>query len=132
MSHVDPDLLYGAFADLNGVLENADNIQTITTNGADPVALKTRVTGLKDALGKKRIARDDAKVEYEEAQHDFAGAAGSSYDDFSNLIDTISGALGKKTPAGKQVLAYRKHVTGSDKHQSPTPAPTPSPTPPSP
>jgi hypothetical protein len=123
MSYIDPDLLHGVLDNVITCIN--DNAPTLTTNGVTPLTFTDNLAAIRDDLKGKKDARDKLKTQLGVAQQDFAKSATDNYTAFSNVIDTIAGALGKKTPAGRQVLGYRQHVTGSDQHASPQPAPTP-------
>jgi len=123
MSYIDPDLLHG-------VLDNVitcvnDNAATLTNKGMTPATITANLTAIKTDLSGKKTDRDKQKTTLVVSQQAFAKSAADNYTAFSDIIDNVAGALGKKTPAGKQVLGYRQHVTGSDQRSSPQPAPAP-------
>jgi hypothetical protein len=108
-------------SDLNKAID--DNAATLTANGTTPATIQTAVTAIQTELGTKKGLRDKAKSDLANSQSAFANAASANYDKFSTIIDNIAGALGKKTPEGKRVLAIRKHLhNASAKATPPTPA----------
>ncbi len=126
MSYIDPDLLSGALNNL--ITFVGDNGTTLSAKGVDSTTISDSLTDIKSDLASTKTIRDNAKTALAVAQQNFAASAASNYTAFSNAIDTVSGAMGKLTPAGKQVLGYRKHVTGADNHHaSPQPASTETP-----
>jgi methionine synthase I (cobalamin-dependent) len=124
MSHVDPDAFHGA---VDGLITHVtNNAAAITAGGADPTLIKTKLGTVRDTLAGDKGIRDQKKVELAVAQQAFVESAGENYAGFSSIVDTVSGALGKTTPAGKQALAYRSHLNAAPQHHaSPAPAPTP-------
>ncbi len=102
-----------------------DNAAVLTTKGLTPATIAANLTTIKDDLGGKKTDQDKQKTTLAVSQQAFAKSAAGYYTAFSDIIDNAAGALGKKTPAGKQVLHYRHHVTGSDQHASPQPATAP-------
>ncbi len=122
MSYIDPDALLGALNDLNTAV--ADNTPALTTNGLTPATIQAKLKSMGDDLSVKRSVRDKIKTDLANAQDDFVQSAGDNYSDFSDLIDTVAGALGKKTPEGDRVLGYRRHLNASTSHNS-APAPAP-------
>ena len=120
MSYIDPDQLLGAMTDLDTAID--DNAATLTTKGITPATLKANLKTMSDDLSAKKGIRDKKKTELTTAQQDYAQAATDNYTGFSDLIDTVAGGVGKKTPAGDRVLGYRKHLNAATSHTS-TPAP---------
>ena len=120
MSYIDPDQLLGAMNDLDTFI--ADNAAALNAKGLVPATLQVNLQTINDDLSAKKGIRDKKKTELTSAQQDFAQAAADNYTAFSDLIDTVAGAVGKKTPAGDQVLGYRKHLNATTSHTS-TPAP---------
>ena len=125
MSYIDPDQLHGAMNDLNSAIN--DNSAALTAKGLAPAVLQTRLKTIQDDLSGKKGVRDKKKTELTNAQIDFASAAAGNYAEFSDLIDTVAGGVGKKTPEGDRVLNYRTHVTGGSHHAKTTPATAPAP-----
>lgn len=121
MSYIDPDLLHGELD--NFITFVGNNTAALTTAGFNATTVQTNLTTIKTDLSGKKTTRDNQKTVLALAQQAFGTSATTNYAAFSNAIDAVAGALGKQTPAGKQVLNYRKHVTGSDAHASPTPVP---------
>lgn len=122
MSYIDPDALHGAMNDLDTAID--DNSATLTANGTVPATLQTRLTAISDDLGGKKGIRDKAKSDLAVAQQNFVKSGADNYDAFSNLIDAAAGGVGKKTPAGKRILAIRAHLNAEHTHHS-APAPDP-------
>jgi hypothetical protein len=117
MGYIDPDLLHSALDNFSTFVD--DNDALLTSKGVTTATVKTNLTTINtDLTGKKKV-RDTEKTTLATAQQAFAASAAANYTSFSDAIDAVAGALGKKTPSGKQVLGYRKHVLGG-KH--PTPA----------
>lgn len=116
MSHIDPDALVGAMTDLNTAI--ADNSTALTAKGFTPATLQTRLKAMQDGLSGKKGARDKKKSELATAQTEYTDAATNCYSDFSDLVDTVAGGLGKKTPEGARVLEYRKHINASPTHRA--------------
>jgi hypothetical protein len=125
MSYIDPDQLHGAMTDFGTFITN--NSAAITAKGLNPTMIGTSLTAIQTDLSGKKGVRDQQKTVLATAQQDFAGSAATNYTAFSNLIDTVAGAVGKETPAGKQVLGYRKHLNSTSNHSSSQPAATPTP-----
>lgn len=101
-----------------------DNAATLTANGQTPATLQANLKAISDDLGGKKGIRDKAKTDLTVAQQAFVKSAADNYDVFSNLIDTVSGGVGKKTPAGNRILGIRVHLKAAPRHDS-TPAPAP-------
>ena len=108
MSYIDPDALHGSMSDLNKAID--DNAATLTANGTTPATVQTAVTAIQTELGTAKAARDKAKTALTNSQAAYGNVATVNYDKFSTIIDNVAGALGKKTPEGKRVLAIRKHL----------------------
>ena len=124
MSYVDPVALHGSMSDLNQAID--DNAATLTANGTTPATVQAVVTAIQTQLGTAKAARDKAKSDLTNGQAAFAYVASANYDKFSTIIDNVAGALGKKTPEGKRVLAIRKHLhSSSSRSIPPTPAAAP-------
>ena len=121
MSYIDPDQLHGALDSLIACV--GTNSAALTAKGVNPATMTASLTGIRDDLSSKKDIRDKKKTELAQAQADFASAASDNYSGFSDLVDALAGALGKKTPAGDQVLNYRKHLNATPNHASPQPAP---------
>jgi len=121
MSYIDPDLLHGALTDVGTFITN--NSAAITAGGVTPASLTTKATAIQTNLSGTKGIRDQQKTALTVAQQNFAASAAANYTAFSDLIDTLAGAVGKKTPLGAQVLGYRTHVTGGSHHAKPAPAP---------
>ena len=117
MSYIDPDLLHGALSDVSTFITN--NSAAITAGGVTPATLATKTTAIETDLSAKKGVRDNQKTILAMAQQNFAGSATTNYAAFSDLIDSLAGAVGKHTPAGQQVLAIRTHVTGGSHHAKP-------------
>lgn len=124
MRHVDPDAFHGA---VDGLITHiTNNAAAITAGGADPTITKTKLGVVRDALKGDKDARDKKRTELAVAQQTFVDSAANNYTDFSSIVDTIVGSLGKTTPAGKQALAYRSHLLAPPQHHA-SPAPSPNP-----
>jgi len=122
MSYIDPDALHGAMNDLNTAI--ADNAATLTAKGVTPATLQANIKTIQDDLSDKKGIRDKTKTDLANAQADFAQAAADNYAAFSDLIDTVAGGVGKKTPEGSRVLGIRVHLNATPAHaQTPAPAP---------
>jgi hypothetical protein len=121
MGYVDPDLLHSNLDSLITYVE--ENSALLTTKGLNPATIQTNLTTVNDDLTGKKGKRDAKKTELTTLQQTYADSAATNYTAFSNAVDIVAGALGKETPAGKQVLHYRKNVTGANHHASPAPAP---------
>jgi hypothetical protein len=121
MSYVDPDALHGAMNELNIAI--TDNAATLTANGHTPATLQTKLKTISDDLGGKKGIRDKVKTDLTTAQQNFVQSASDNYTEFSDLIDTVAGGVGKKTPAGDRILSIRVHLNAAPKHHaSPAPA----------
>jgi hypothetical protein len=120
MSYIDPDLLHGALTDVGTFITN--NSAAITAGGVTVASLSTKATAIQTSLSGTKGIRDQQKAALAVAQQNFAASAATNYTAFSDLIDTLAGAVGKHTPAGQQVLGYRTHVTGGSHHAKATPA----------
>jgi len=124
MSYVDPDALHGSMSDLNQAID--DNAATLTANGTNPATVQASVTAIQTELGTAKAVRDKAKTALTNGQNAFANVGSGNYDKFSSIIDSVAGALGKKTPEGKRVLAIRKRLhSRSAKTAPPAPAAAP-------
>jgi hypothetical protein len=122
MSYIDPDALHGAMNDLNTAI--TDNSATLTAGGQTPATLLAKLKTLSDDTGGKKGVRDLAKTNLAVAQKTFAKSASDNYAAFSDLIDTVAGGVGKKTPAGKRILNIRAHLNAAPRTSS-SPAPAP-------
>jgi hypothetical protein len=122
MSYIDPDALHGAMNDLNTAI--TDNTATLTASGQTPATLQAKLKTLSDDLSGKKGIRDKAKTDLAIAQQDFVESASDNYAAFSDLIDTVAGGVGKKTPAGNRILTIRAHLNAAPRSAtSPAPAP---------
>ena len=125
MSYIDPDQLHGA---LDGFITFVgNNSAAIAAKGLNPATVTTGLTAIRDDLGGKKGVRDQKKTDLKVAQQVFADSASANYTAFSNMVDTVSGALDKTTPAGQQVLDFRKHLNAAPQHHSSAPDATPAP-----
>ena len=124
MAYIDPDLLHSNFDSLTTFI--TDNGATLTAKGLNGDTVKANLSGANSDLTEKKKDRDADKTALATSQQAFADSAAVNYKTFSNQVDVVAGALGKETPLGKQVLQFRKNVTGSNHHASPQPAPAPS------
>lgn len=126
MANIDPDLLHSNFDSLTAYITS--NGATLTAKGLVPATVQASLAGANTDLTAKKKIRDDAKTALTVGQQNYAASASVNYKTFSNGVDVVAGALGKETPEGKQVLQYRKNVTGSDRHHDhsePAPAAEP-------
>jgi hypothetical protein len=125
MSYIDPDQFHGALNDAITFLKDPDNQSDLTAGGVVPATLQTKLSGILADQEIKKAARDKAKTVHTTAQGAYADGATTNYAGYSSAIEAISGALGKDTPKGKQVLAYRHHLNeNAHKHAAqPSPAP---------
>lgn len=121
MASIDPDLLHSNFDSLTAYI--ADNGAALTAKGLVPATVSASLAGADTDLTAKKKVRDADKTALEISQQAYVGSATVNYKTFSNGVDVVAGALGKDTPAGKQVLQFRKNVTGADHHTHPAPAP---------
>lgn len=128
MSYIDPDLLHGEYNNLITFIGKTENAAVLTSKGVNPATVSAGLTAGMTDLSSRKTARDDKKTQLATAQQTFAASAATNYTAFSSAVDLVSGAMGKDTPSGQQVLNCRKHVTGSDQHASaakPVAAPKP-------
>jgi hypothetical protein len=116
MSYIDPDALHGAMNDLDTAID--DNSATLTANGTVPATLQTKLAAISTDLGGKKGIRDKAKSDLDTAQQNFVKSGADNYDAFSDLIDSAVGGVGKKTLAGKRILAIRAHLNAKHTHAS--------------
>ena len=121
MAYVDPDLLHSNFDSLATFI--TDNGATLTAKGLNPTTVTANLAGANTDLTDKKKDRDANKTALATSQQAFADSAAVNCKTFSNQVDVVAGALGKETPLGKQVLQFRKNVTGSNHHPSLQPAP---------
>jgi hypothetical protein len=121
MGYKDPDLLHSNLDSLSTFVTT--NSAALSAKGLNPATAQTNLTAVNADLTTKKNARDTQKTVLSTAQQAFADSAATNYTAFSDAIEAVAGTLGKKTPAGKQVLGYRKNVTGAGHHASPEPAP---------
>jgi len=119
MSYIDPDQLHGALDGMIAFVGN--NAATLTTKGLNPTTVTTGLTTIRDDLGGKKSIRDQKKTDLKVAQQAFADSASANYTAFSNAVDTVAGALDKTSPAGQQVLDFRKHLNAAPQHHSSAP-----------
>ena len=126
MAYIDPDLLHSNFDSLTTFI--TDNGATLTAKGLNPATVTANLSGANNDLTEKKKDRDADKTTLATSQQAYADSAAVNYKTFSNEVDVVAGALGKETPLGKQVLQFRKNVTGANHHASPQPAPAPTPT----
>jgi len=125
MGYIDPDLLHSNLDSLSTFVTT--NSASLTAKGLNPGTVQANLTVVNGDLTTKKNARDAQKTVLSTAQQAFADSAATNYTAFSDAIEAVAGTLGKKTPAGKQVLGYRKNVTGSGHHPGPQPAPAAAP-----
>ncbi len=123
MAYIDPDLLHSNFDSLTSFI--TDNGAALTASGLVPATVMTNLAGADTDLTAKKKVRDANKTALAISQQTFADSAAVNYKTFSNGVDVVAGALGKETPLGKQVLQFRKNVTGADHHTHHEPAPAP-------
>jgi hypothetical protein len=116
MSYIDPDQLHGAVTNLGNFITN--NAAAITAGGVTTATITAKATAIEADLTAKKGARDQQKLALSTAQQAFVGSATANYAAFSNLIDTVAGAVGKGTPAGQQVLSYRQHLNAAPQHHA--------------
>ena len=114
--NVDPEELLGSLDSLIQFID--DNAATLTTKGLTTATVKTGLVGIRGDLFAKKTSRDNKRTALNTAQGLFDTSGKNNYTAFSDAIDVVSGAMGKKTADGKQVLKLRKNVTGSNKHSS--------------
>jgi hypothetical protein len=124
MSYIDPDQLHGVLNDFIGFVKDPDNAAALTAAGTNPTTVQTNLTNLQSDLDGKKQARDKQKTMLKTTQDTFASSATTNYTAFSNAVDAVAGALGKTTPAGQQVLGYRKTLNAAPQHHT-TPATAP-------
>jgi hypothetical protein len=82
----------------------SDNDATLTGKVLTTATDKANLTTINGPHRKKK-ARDNQRTLATTAQQAFPASAAANYTAFSDPIDTVAGALAKKTPAGKQVGA---------------------------
>jgi len=89
--------------------------QNKTTFTAADVAVDTLVADLeekRDAASKKEAEQETKKTELKDCTEAASKAATDLYEFFSDKVDTVAGAVGKKTNLGKQVLKLRSSLRG--------------------
>lgn len=101
-----------------------NNSATITAKGSTPATLTANLNSISSDLSAKKGLRDLKKTDLGVAQAAYATSATNNYTSFSDLIDNLAGIVGKKTPAGQQVLGYRKHLNATAKKKA-LPGPIP-------
>jgi hypothetical protein len=116
MSYIDPDQFHGAVDDL--ITHITNNAAALTAAGVDPTITKTKLGVIRDDVAGKKGIRDQKKTELGVAQNAFALSAANQYTSFSSVVDTVSGGLGKTTPAGKQALGYRTKLNAAPQHHA--------------
>lgn len=116
MARVDPEELLGSISALVSFIDT--NTSALTAKGLTPATIKTAQQAALTDMNAKKVARDDKRTALTNAQRAFETSAADNYSAFSNAIDIISGAVGKTTAEGKQVLALRKNVTGANRRGS--------------
>jgi hypothetical protein len=84
--------------------------------------LKANLKTISDDLGGKKGIRDKTRTDLTTDQQNFVKSAQDNYAAFSDLIDTVAGGVGKKTPAGDRILNIRVHLNAKPKSAS-VPAP---------
>ena len=120
MGYIDPDLLHSAMDDFTTLI--TDNDAVIAAKGLNTATVKANLATINTDLTGKKGLRDKQRTILTTAQQDFAGSASNNYTAFSDTIDAVAGAVGKKTPLGKQVLKLRKHVLGGNRQPAVQPA----------
>ncbi len=111
--NVDPEELLGSIDTLNKFID--DNTATLAAKGLTAATIKDSLTGIRTDLFGKYTARNNARTTLTNAQTQFEDSGTNNYKTFSDAIDIVAGAVGKLTPAGKQVQKMRKNVTKSGK-----------------
>ena len=83
----------------------------IKKGGADPDVLRARLAGPKVDMTTKEAVKDDAVRDAGVLVGDAEKAVLTCYDEGSSVVDAASGAVGKKSALGKQLLALRSQAT---------------------
>ncbi len=112
----DPEEFLGSLDTLIKFID--DNTAAITAKGVTSATVKTSLTGIRADVFAKKTARDNQRTTLTNSQKAFELSATNNYTTFSDAVDLLSGAMGKKTAEGKQVLNTRKNVTGANKRGS--------------
>jgi hypothetical protein len=107
--NVDPEELLGSIDTLSKFID--DNTAALTAKGLTGATIKTSLTAIRTDLFAKYTTRNNARTSLTNAQSLFNTSGTTNYKTFSDAIDIVSGAMGKLTAEGKQVLKMRKNVT---------------------
>lgn len=95
----------GFVAALDEAIKN--NATAIQAGGADPAALRARVTAKAEAMKTAETAKDDMVRLAGEFVDKADTAESECYNEGSSVVDVAAGAVGKTTPLGKQLLKIR-------------------------
>lgn len=103
-------------------LAKTENATALTAKDYNVAGNKTRLEQRLTALTAANAEQERLKVALREATTLVEQLTGEGYMDASGMVDTIAGAYGKTTPAGKNVLKIRSDIRrgGND-----TPPPIP-------
>ena len=92
----------------------ADYSAQLVALGQNPTLMIASLNAVRSSLMAKEGAQENAKVTQRNATLILEGEVNGQWTAFCSLIDLLAGALGKGTPAGKQVRKIRAIVrTGS-------------------
>ena len=104
----------------------ANNQAAIQAGGLDVAALRSRLSTAKSGVVNTDAAKEDAYRIAEQATATADDAEQTGYDTASSVIDAVSGAVGKKSPLGQQILAIRADANKRRKGRAPLTNATPS------
>ena len=100
--------IQGAIDSINELI--TQNSAAFTTGGLTPATIKTNLAAQGQAVAQKDTAQENAKSALKNTTVQYNTTAQTAVDFLSSTIDLLSGAVGKKTPLGKQILQIRKNL----------------------
>ena len=88
----------------------AQNATVITAKGLTPANIRAALAAAGTNVSQADTTQENAKSALAAATINYSGKASEAVDLLSSMIDMLAGAVGKKTPLGKQFLAIRKKL----------------------
>ncbi len=99
--------MLGAAQKLLDILANPEHVTTLTAAGLTVPPLITGLTTPRNAYGTAEEAQESFKVKLTSASAVEKSTGQKLYDKLSDLVDALSGMVGKKTALGKEIRALR-------------------------
>ena len=102
--------LLGATQKLLDILTTPEHVTTLTTAGLTVPPLITALTTPRDIYGDDEQAQEMFKTKLTSASAKERASGQTLYDKLSDLVDALSGMVGKKSALGKEIRAIRKQL----------------------